>query len=430
MKEKKKIVLFCEAPVSFLTGTSITAHNYRSQQIIDLLHRHGIPALVIVVNRDTGIHLSERRVDDLLEYWEVNDRKVAWRTKVRRRLAQESLHAAIALMLNSALVAHSLVKMLPLWVDFYGDPLIEKIGQDVYSANEYGTLAMRWRLQRVLTYADRFSVCSEAQKSLLVGALLYQGMIDFKNMKTPTVNVFYYLGNLGSPNRPAKDRSARSKKKGMTILYNGSINSWTDVSFLSDVLEEVLMKRRDARFVQFGKNIINTEHLEKFRRFAQKRELKNRVQFLGEISETDAEEIYRSSHICVSADIDTLETRFGWRTRYIKAMAKGLVIVSTLGNDLSSMLANAGVGLFSPMNDRSAFVKNILTLIDNRALWQRLSGKGVQFVAGHSRDDSQFAPLLHWLDKPEKLQRSTSVLATLRNRGTYLRWPIAGRLSK
>lgn len=111
-------------------------------------------------------------------------------------------------------------------------------------------------------------------------------------------------------------------------------------------------------------------------------------------------------------------------------MKEGLVIASTLGNDLAAMLADEGVGLFSPIGDRNAFVKNLLTLIDNQSLRRRLSDKGVHYVAAKSLDNSQFKNLVLWLEKPEKLRLATNELTTARNVVTYLRWSVAGRLSR
>ena len=416
--------------LSLMSGTSVTAHNYRSQQFVDVLVNHQIPLIVVAVNRSTGVPLSQKKVTGMIEYWEVNDLKRGWRALLRKSLFVEKINAAIGCMLQGALLAHSMLRHLPLWVDFYGDPLIEKIGQDLHHGNQHGTLAMRWRLRQVLTYTDRFSVCSESQKSLLIGALLYSGRIDFKNMKRSLVNVFMYLNESGSSQKRTPDRPERTSTTPVAILYNGSVNSWTDVTFLSEVLEEVLEARPHVQFVQFGKNIVHKEHLESFRKFSEKKGIKERAQFLGEITEEKAQELYRNSHICISADIDTLETRFGWRTRYVRAIAEGLVVVSTLGNDLAAMLADDGVGLFSEIGNKTSFVKNLLLLIDDASLWKQLSDKGVKYIAEKSQDDSQFDPLLKWLESPQKLESSKDIPARIRNVGTYLRWPLAGRLRK
>ena len=429
MNNKNKIVLFAEAPVNLVSGNSVTAHNYRSQQFIELLLRQQIPVIVVVINRNIRFPSLERRMGELFEFWEINDKRIGWLSSLRKRLRKEKLSAAIGFMLNGALLARNVVTNLPLWIDFYGDPLIEKVGQDLCHLNQFGTLAIRWRLSQVLKWADRFSVCSESQKCLLIGALLYSGRIDFGNMKIPIVNIINYLSEPGLAKDKIIYQNKRLKNTPVTILYNGSVNSWTDVSFLSSVLEEVLLLRPDVQFVQFGKNVINQEHLNAFKNFTKKEDLNSRAQFLGEISETQAEEIYQNSHICINADVDTLETRFGWRTRYIKAITEGLVVVSTFGNDLADLLAKDGIGLFSPMGDKDAFVKNLLMLIDDVSLWNNLSEMGARYVSEKSQTDSQFKVLLQWLENPQKLISSNNFLTLIRNIGTYLRWSLKGRLN-
>jgi len=413
-----------------MSGQSVTAHHYRSQQFVDLLKAHEVPLVIVSINRSIEKPCSRKTVSGTSEYWEVNDCMRGWRSVLRKSLREEQLNAAIGCMLQGALLARSMVRELPLWVDFYGDPLIEKLGQDLHYGNQYGTLAARWRLRQVLAVADRFSVCSEAQKSLLVGALLYSGRIDFRNVQLPLVNTFMYLSESRAGQKKKSSRPARTKKTPVTILYNGSVNTWTDVAFLSDVLAEVLVARPGVRFVQFGKNIIHKEHLDSFRKFSEKKEIKQRAQFLGEVTEEQAKELYRRSHICINADIDTLETRFGWRTRYIRAITEGLVVVSTLGNDLAAMLAMDGIGLFSRIGDNKAFVKNLLLLIDDVSAWKQLSRKGIRYIAERSQDDLQFETLLQWVDNPRKLESPTDSVALIRNIGTYLRWPLLGRLMK
>ena len=423
-----RVALFCEAPVSLLPDAPRTAHNLRSEQFLGALRRSGVSVLVVYVNRSVTGALRVRRIDDRTACWEVNDTAPGWRMSVRRKLRGEKIRSSVALTLGGAMMARSLAGRIPLWVDFYGDPLIEKIGQDTYYGNQYGTLATRWRLRRILMSADRISVCSESQKSLVVGALLYFGRLDYANFRDPVVNVFHFFAD--SEPRAASRRVPRPKSSGrtVTLLFNGSVNSWTDVALLSEVLGRVLLLRKNVRFIQFGKNILPPGHLEEFMRFASRNGIGDRAAFLGTVSDTEAEELYRRSDICVSADLDTLETRLGWRTRYISAMQRGLVIVSTLGNDLAGILSAEGVGLFSPAGDQDAFARNLLTLVDNAELRRRMSAKARRYIAEKSRDDSQFLPLLRWIAEPVVLTSERTPLTHLRNVGTYLRWTLAGRL--
>jgi len=88
-------------------------------------------------------------------------------------------------------------------------------------------------------------------------------------------------------------------------------------------------------------------------------------------------------------------------------MEEGLVIVSTLGNEMSTLLSADGIGLHSAIGDKNAFVNNVLSLIDDNSYWKELSDKGIQYLSKEKFENRQFDPLYNWLKKPCKLKTST-----------------------
>jgi glycosyltransferase involved in cell wall biosynthesis len=430
MNSKPKIVLVGQIPVDYLQGGSINAHNYRTQQFVNALTRNGIDVIFVAVDRTVEGCLIMESGAPPFELWRVNDREFGWLKLLRRRLSRECVSAMIGFMVDGASVASVLDATLPLWVDLYGDPLLEKAGQDSLLRNEYGTLSLRWRMRGIIRRADRFSVCSNSQRDLLLGALLYQGRIHFADFLVPTVMaVNYWGGRIKDLDRSPEGAGSRERDP-FTLLYNGSVNTWTDVKLLSRVLTSVLSRRDNVRFIQFGKNVVDDKHMREFKDSLGRPELRGRVTFMEGVTQDVAEDLYQASHVCICADLDTIETRFGWRTRYIQAVQEGLVVVATLGNDMANQMAVDHIGLFSPLGDSEALARNLLSLVDNYEYWRELSEQGKHYIWQKREDESQLTELLSWSRSPGRRTSRTSTMVRLRNVGSFLRWTLLRRTGK
>lgn len=432
MGKDNKIAIFCDVPYRFINGKGVTAHNMRSQQFIDVLSKNNVPLIVVTRRRGLSAPLERNKVNVPFELWEYNDYDFRWRYFLKKALEKENVGAAIGFHLAGVFAISMLRPHYPIWLDLYGDPLIEKLGSDSLVMNQRGTLFLRRELRRAMMSADRFSVCSESQKDLLVGAVLYLGKLNHKNWSQPIFNVINYSDHLSSTNGTAQ-HTYRRRKETITIVFNGSINTWTDVSLLAGALEEVLLIRKNVNFVQFGKSVTTREQSDKLKSISDNPDIRARISWLGKISAQEADEIYKSSDICLSADIDSLETRYGWRTRYYRALREGIVVVATLGNDFAESLSREGVGLFVKPGDKSLLVKALLALIDNHELRNALSIKGMQYADTMAKSDYQYEELLRWCANPSKMTAVSNwslagIITVLRNAGSWARWHFLKKL--
>ena len=372
----------------------------------------------------------------MFEYIEIDDRSLFWLFKFKSLVKHRKFDRIIGFMLPGALISLKITSKIPIWIDLNGDPLIEKLAMDDYYKNEYGTIFLRKSLLKIFKFCEIYSVCSDSQKKLLLGGILYKGYISNKNFNYPIVNTIYPVFNNPST-REIKVFSKEKRTPGViTILFNGSINSWTDVQLLYKVIKNVLIFRPNVRFIQFGKTILLNNYASEFKSLANDPEFKGRVFFYDEVSSDDADCIYRQSDICVSADKNSLETRFGYRNRYIEALKYGLVIVGTFGNDLAEYLSNQNIGKFLEINDEPGFISTLLSLIDDADLRRELSGNSAKVLDNLNKTiELQIIPLINWLNNPGlKAIRNNqyhyfNLKTILRNYFSSIRFNVFHRLS-
>ncbi len=371
----EEILVIGQKPKDFLDTNIISAFNHRSKQVIDHLIQSNYKIILLNIDKKNFIEIKKLEFNGNLIIYDINPNKFGWLRLIKKEFKQYNFRFICAMTLLGGFVARKLNLNKLLWLDLYGEPMLEKIGRDSITKKEIGTWFIYSEIKKLFKTCDVFSVCSDSQKQLTIGALIYLGRIRSNNWTSEKVFTLNYWGT-----ETAAIKTDRKENNKIGMVYNGSINTWTDVDTLSEVISEVLKKKNNVYFKQFGIDITDGIQLEKFHSYLIDSDFKDRVEFLGAIDDVKAQEIYKRCHICINADVDTLETQFGWRTRYTAAIRNGLVIIATLGNDMPNKLSMNGCGLFSEIGDKQKLKENLLRVIDDPKLRSDLIQKGNAFL--------------------------------------------------
>jgi glycosyltransferase involved in cell wall biosynthesis len=428
---KKAVLIIGPTPADHYSGDQRNAFHYRCQQFLSVFLENNFAVIIVSINKKCKNPWKINKLDNDVIQFIIGDQHFRLGSKLKKFIKSKEFSAVLAIGLGNALYCTRYVRNIPFWIDFYGDPLVEKIGRNSINNKANGTFFLRKCLKKVIIKADKLSVCSESQKDLLVGALFYFGILGHLNWNESIVNVIEYFGANYTINGQT-DKISKHGQEEVNLLYNGSINTWTDVKLLSNALLNTLRKRNNVNFVQFGFSVAGQEVLQDFKSGLNDVEVLDRVKFLGRISENDAKEIYNKSHICISADLDSLETRYGWRTRYLSAMREGLVVAATLGNDLANILSTNHLGMFSKPGFLQEFEKNLLCTIDDRDLRKKMTGGGFHFLQILHGNNAQFIPFVQWFNDPyetTKLRESffIDLIEYLRSIFSYGVWLLLSR---
>jgi glycosyltransferase involved in cell wall biosynthesis len=420
-----KILIIGACPSKYNIDPVINAHQYRSQQIIERLINANFDITMLTIDKNSPKFLEGRNHSKNFKQFSIGDKSLKFKKHIKNIIQNSESKAILCLGGGNALYAIKYARTKPLWVDFYGDPLIEKLGQDWHYQNSRGTIFVRNLLRLIYSKADKISVCSESHKNLVTGGMLYMGILSFQNWNESIINVIEYFG-LNEEYLVDDSKMQKHEQDKIKIIYNGSINTWTDINLLTEVLNEALLMRPNIEFIQFGQTLIEDQR-RKFIENLNSPVYKDRVRFLGKIDEKTANEIYSTSHICISADLNILETRYGWRTRFLTAVKNGLVILATLGNDLSDIFSQKDIGIFTSQEDKNSFKKYLLQLIDDVEFRKLYVKKGIRGLSQILNNNTSFNPMINWLKNPMKIKKKkilslSQISLYIRYYFTWIRW--------
>jgi glycosyltransferase involved in cell wall biosynthesis len=161
-----------------------------------------------------------------------------------------------------------------------------------------------------------------------------------------------------------------------TVLYYGTLALHRS-RFLVKVVEEVLKRRRDVKFIIIGDV---PRWLREY--FTSKDYIENMV-MPGYIEHENLPEWIRKAKVCIFTQDISLGGRLSFKL--LEYMASGRPIVAT-DVDESWPIKESGAGIISPLNPQ-IFAENIIKLLEDRELAMKLADKGVKYARQYSWND-------------------------------------------
>jgi len=157
------------------------------------------------------------------------------------------------------------------------------------------------------------------------------------------------------------------------ILYYGTLALHRS-RFLVKVIEEVLKRRRDVKFIIIGdvprwlqEYLIHKNYVEN-------------VSMPGYIDHDKLPEWIRKAKVCIFTQ--DLSLRRGFSIKLIEYMASNRPIVAT-DVDEAWPIKESGAGIISPLNPE-IFAENVIKLLEDRELAVKLAERGVKYARQYS----------------------------------------------
>lgn len=290
--------------------------------------------------------------------------------------------------------------LLPVWVDFFGDPFAEAQALSECRGEARAMLDGWWMAAWCLRRGDRFAAVSPAQRFALLGQLGCFGRLSVENAGTNLCAVvpetYFPVAPLASP----PDRVATP----FTVLYAGGFNSWVDGDTLVEALRLALAEDPTLHFVAAGGGIpgfLEEPWLDFVARMgALPTALRARVELPGRVSVERLESLEARCGCGVAPEKNLLERELGGQNRSLRWMSRGLAVVTTAQSELGCEIREQGLGLVYRPGDPRSLADAILELSRDRARTRQLGERARRWVERTRSVAATTSALVEWARAP------------------------------
>ena len=386
-----------------LAENAVEARSYRTWQFVQPLIEDEHEVCLIVSHADHQFNVAHDLGKSLL-YQRLCFHKTDWLARANALCEDFKPDGTLAVMFNSGLRATRLKRRRPLWIDLYGDRLIENQLALYMRGNDRGLKTTFQYQNIVLQGGDAYSACSTPQKFALVGQLSMAGRLNRQTLG-------YDFSHVVLPGAPSKQedggeglklRGERFSNDAFVVLWCGGYNVWTDVDTLFQAVSQAM--DRDARIVYVsagaGVKLAQNNSYERLLEMIAASPHRDRFHMLGWQPNKVLPKLYRQADVGINLDAFHYETLLGTRTRLVEMMHYGLPVITTLGCELSYIVENQGLGLTFPIGDAGTFRDHILTLASNRSRQKTLSEQVLRYTSQELSFKKTTRPMREWAYKP------------------------------
>jgi glycosyltransferase involved in cell wall biosynthesis len=276
----------------------------------------------------------------------------------------------------------------PLVIDAYTPYLFEAL--EVYSllqspdrleAHEH-TLGV---LSAQFVAGDFFLCANERQRDLWLGFLAAHGRINpYTYLEDKTLHRLIEVVPFGLPSEPPRHKKQVLKgvcgnigQDDQVLLWGGGLWQWLDPLTLIRAMARVVEKRQDVKLVfpgtrhPYKERVPDMEIRQQTLQLSQELGLTGRYTFFGEWVDYEEWPNYLlEADIGISLHLDTVETRFAFRTRILDYIWAGLPIVATRGDAMAEIIEGYGLGRLVDPQDVDQLAQVLLALLEESDLRQ------------------------------------------------------------
>ncbi len=324
-------------------------------------------------------------------------------------LARAAEQAGARAMVSSTdLMNHALAlapSELPLWCDFFGDPMAEAQMLALRGGSDEG-LARQWSLVApALARADRLSGCSRDQSAALLGQLGAVGRLGRHTAFAPLVAVLPpWLEPIPIDlERPPLVRGTRAPEDAFIIVQTGGFNTWLDVDTLFEALERAMEACGRIHFAATG-GAIAGHYGGGFERFAGRVAAsphRERFHLLGWLPVGQVPRVIHEADLGLNLDLACPEGRLGTRNRLLDWLGAGLAVISTPGCELAEQLGTLNYIELVGHADAAGAARAILSREADPAPARARAAAGAEYLRREHEAAFCLAPLLNWAAAPE-----------------------------
>lgn len=289
---------------------------------------------------------------------------------------------------------------VPFWADINGYYMGEAQAKAArYDDDDY--VKHYWDIQLpVLLNADRFSVASGPQKSVLIGELDLLGRLNRHTFG------YEFIGVIPNGREQTKAEPAEPQIRGkivpedaFVVLWLGGYNLWYDMDTLFAGLECAMERNSRIHYVSTGGAIEGQDEVT-FLRFREKIDAsphRGRFHFLGWVPWDRLDACCRECDVGLNVDADCYEVLFGARNRITDMMRLGLPVVTTVATEITEVVAREACGWGFDVSDPETMAKTLTAAADHPAEVARRSDNARRYFERHYTAGEASRCLREWV---------------------------------
>ncbi len=314
-------------------------------------------------------------------------------------------HAIVGVNTHPASRAAHIDTDKPVWCDLNGWIMAEAQTKcRIYDDDRY--LSHFWNMERVvLDRADVISTVSVAQAHATVGELAVRGRLGKESFGYEFVHAIpNAVPEVSYEHSAQVIRGVLVPEDAFVVLWVGGYNTWTDVDLLYDGLTHAMEEVDRLYFVSTGGVIEGHDEItfERFRQRAAASRFADRFHFAGWVPTAHVPSYYFESNLGLNVDSPNYETLFGARNRLNDMMKVGLPVLSTLGTEISEIIAENGIGLTSRLGDVEDFGERVIWAARNAEELEAMGRRARDYVLETFSYARTTAPLRDWAAEPRR----------------------------
>jgi hypothetical protein len=220
-------------------------------------------------------------------------------------------------VMNHALAESGI--MIPIWMDFFGDPMAERQMLALRHGSDEGLLDQWTLVAPALARADRVSGCSTDQCAALLGQLGAVGRLNRHTVSDRLIKClppWVELIPIDIDSEPAV-RGPLAPEEAFIIVQTGGFNTWLDVETLFAALERAMAANERIHFAATG-GAIPGHHEGGFEWFAaqvEKSPFRDRFHLLGWLPLGMVPRVISEGDLGLNVDLPCPEGILGTRNR-------------------------------------------------------------------------------------------------------------------
>lgn len=290
--------------------------------------------------------------------------------------------------------------VVPFWADINGYYMGEAQAKAArYDNDQY--VKHYWDIMLpVLLRADRLSTASLPQKNVLIGELDMAGRL---NRKTFEYDFIQPIPNgrelVDLPSGEPRLRGTTVPEDAFLVLWLGGYNLWYDMDVLFEGLERAMSRNPRIHYVSTGGEIRGQDDYT-FGQFFGKIESspnRERYHFLGWIPFEELDASCCECDVGLNVDADCYEVIFGARNRITDMMKWGLPVATTVGTEISRVVADKNCGFGFPMSDAEAMADALAYAAEHPEETRRRGENARRYFEQHYTVAEACRPLREWV---------------------------------
>ncbi|MDI6783265.1 MAG: glycosyltransferase [bacterium] len=414
-----KIFAVGAGPLPFESSATLYGLGYRTWHIVKPLlddgHTVRLVAVRIPTASESGLTLPiMQEIRPLLEasrgeirnfeYYSINEMQPFLDVDPVRKLYTEfNPDCFIGINGLPASVAAKLDSSVPFWADLNGWLMAEAQSKAARNGSDTPLAEFWLQEEAVLHRADIFSTVSIPQKFALLGELAALGRL---NAATTGYEFVYHIPNSIEAKEYEHQKTVFRTELGaeaFVVLWSGGYNTWTDIDILFAGLTSAFERNDRIRFVSTGGTLRG--HDEKtylrFQELIAESKFKDRFSLRGWIPNEEVLNYYFESDLGLNIDIQNYETLFGARNRLLHMCKIGLPVLTTLGTEISYIIAENQLGLTFEIGNQAQFADRILYAVSHPEEMKLFGQKAKRFVYENYTCDKTALPIRNWVKAPK-----------------------------